>query len=62
MHVFPDAIPRERLYYNLASSTGGNIYLAPKPDSPYQLLHFLQDEITLGEMKSGISKVLQPRI
>ena len=46
--TFADAIPKERLYYNLASETGGNVYLTEKPDHPSKLLQFLIDEITIG--------------
>nr|XP_002131788.1 uncharacterized protein LOC100186095 isoform X1 [Ciona intestinalis] len=38
----------ERLYYDLAGTTGGAIYLTDKPSTPDEMLEFLEDEVTLG--------------
>ncbi|CAK8698566.1 unnamed protein product [Clavelina lepadiformis] len=38
----------ESIYYQLASNTGGRIYLTDKPSSPVDFLEFLEDEVTLG--------------
>ncbi|XP_078494900.1 uncharacterized protein LOC101242049 [Ciona intestinalis] len=44
--------PAERLYYDMASSTGGAIYLTDKPSDPDEMLDFLEEELTLGFYKS----------
>ena len=41
--------PIERLYYELASETGGSIYLTDKPATSDDFLEFLETEVTLGK-------------
>uniref|UniRef100_H2Z259 chitinase n=1 Tax=Ciona savignyi TaxID=51511 RepID=H2Z259_CIOSA len=38
----------ERMYYDLASKSGGTIYLTNKPSNPEEMLDFLEEEVTLG--------------
>jgi len=42
------SLSNEELFYDLASSTGGKIYITDKPSSSDDFLDFLEEEVTLG--------------
>jgi len=46
--AYERSLSNEELFYDLASSTGGKIYITDKPSSADDFLDFLEEEVTLG--------------